>query len=51
MLLIIVFVALIVVAFGGGIGYRGGSYRNHGMGLGGFLLIVLAVLILTGAFH
>lgn len=51
MLLLIVLIALIVMAFGGGVGYRGGSYRNHGIGLGGVLLIVLVVLLVTGALH
>jgi hypothetical protein len=38
-----------VLAVGGGAGYRGGVYRGPGIGLGGILLIILLILLLTGA--
>lgn len=49
MLLTIVLIVMVVMAFGGGIGYRGGNYRNHGIGLGTILLVVLLVLLFTGS--
>jgi hypothetical protein len=52
MLLLIVLVVLAVLFLGGGFAGRGhptyGSYSNGGIGLGGLLLIVLVVLLLTG---
>ncbi len=49
MLILILLIVLIVFAVGGGRGYNGGTYRRHGFGLGGILLIVLLVLFLSGA--
>lgn len=42
-LLIVLLVAVLLGAFG----YGGGSYRTPGIGLGGVLLIVLLILLLT----
>ena len=47
-LLTIVLIILIILAFGGG-GFIGdGAYRGPGFGLGGILIIVLAILLITG---
>jgi hypothetical protein len=52
MLLPIVLVVLAVLFLGGGFAGRGhptyGPYSNGGIGLGGLLVIVLVVLLLTG---
>lgn len=47
MLLLILLIVLIVLAFGGGLGYA--DYRTPGIGLGALLVIVLLVMLLTGA--
>jgi hypothetical protein len=40
---------ILILLFGlGGNFYNGGAYRGPGFGLGGLLLIVLVVLLLTG---
>lgn len=44
----ILLIVLILVALGGGFGYGGGTYRNHGIGLGSVLLVVLLVTLLGG---
>ena len=49
MLLLLLLILLIVLAFGGGVGYRGGAYRSPGIGIGGVLLIILLILLLTGS--
>ncbi len=43
----IVLVVLLVLVVLGAFGYRGGSYRTPGIGLGGILLIILLILLLT----
>lgn len=48
MLLTILLVLLILAVVGGGGFYNGGAYRNQGFGLGGVLLAILIVLLLTG---
>lgn len=52
MLLIILLVILAIAFLGGGFGVRGhqqyGSFSGPGIGLGGILIIVLAVLVLSG---
>lgn len=45
----ILLIVLIVLALFGGLGYGEGAYRGPGIGLAGILLIVLLVLLLTGA--
>ncbi|GEP09652.1 hypothetical protein MGN01_14970 [Methylobacterium gnaphalii] len=44
----IILIILILLLFGGGNFLGGGAYRGPGFGLGGILLIVLIVLLLTG---
>jgi hypothetical protein len=47
-LVTLLLVILILIAFGGG-GFLGnGAYRGPGFGLGGVLVIVLIVLLVTG---
>lgn len=47
-LVTILLVILIIIAFGGG-GFLGdGAYRGPGFGLGGVLLIILVVCLVTG---
>ena len=43
----ILLVVLLVVVLVGAFGYGGGSYRSPGIGLGGVLLIILLILLLT----
>jgi hypothetical protein len=54
-LLVIILIILAVVFLGGGLGTRGhstyGSYSSPGIGLGGILLIILVILLLTGSLH
>lgn len=45
----IILIVLIVAVLLGGFGFRGGMYRTPGIGLGGLLLIVLIILLVTGA--
>jgi hypothetical protein len=46
---LIVIIIILVVVFGvGGNFYGGGTYRGYGFGLGGLLLLILVVLLLTG---
>lgn len=47
-MLTILLIVLIVLALSGGFGYGGGRYRSGGIGVGGILLIILLVLLLTG---
>lgn len=47
-MLTVLLLVLLFAALAGGVGYRGGAYRNQGFGLGGVLLLVLLVLLLTG---
>ena len=51
-MLTVVLIILVILMFGGGFSTRGhprfGSYSTSGIGLGGVLLIVLIVLLLTG---
>lgn len=47
-LLTLVLIVLIVAVLAGGFGYGGGVYRGPGIGLGGILLIILLVLLLSG---
>jgi hypothetical protein len=49
--LLILLIVLIVLVLAGGFGYNGGAYRNGGIGLGGVLLIILVILLLTGALN
>ncbi len=44
----ILLILLILVAFGGGGFLGGGAYRGPGFGLGGILLIILIILLVTG---
>ena len=46
-LVTIILILLILGAFGGGF-YGGPTYRNGGFGLGGILIVVLIVLLVTG---
>lgn len=50
-MLLVVLIVAAVLLLGGGFGYRGhptyGTYSNGGIGLGGILVIVLVVLLLT----
>jgi hypothetical protein len=50
--LLIILIILVILFLGGGFSTRGhrtyGSYSTPGIGLGGLLLIVLVVLLLTG---
>lgn len=47
-LVTILLVILIILAFGGG-GFLGdGAYRGPGFGLGGVLLVLLVVCLITG---
>ena len=48
MSLLLILIILILLFGGGGMFLGGGAYRNQGFGLGGILLIVLSVLLLTG---
>ena len=54
-MLVIVLIILAVLFLGGGFGTRGhstyGSYSTPGIGLGGILLIILVILLLTGSLH
>jgi hypothetical protein len=54
-LLLIILIVLALLFLGGGFGMRGhssyGSYSTPGIGLGGILLIILVVLLLTGSLH
>src|ERR1700712_931907 len=47
-LVTILLIILIILAFGGGGFLGGGAYRGPGFGLGGILLLVLIVLLVTG---
>lgn len=47
-MILIVLIILILMFAGGGWAYNDGQYGPHGMGLGGILLIILIVLLLTG---
>jgi hypothetical protein len=47
-MLLLLLILLLVLVLGGGLGYRGGLYRGPGLGLGGILLIILIVLLVTG---
>ncbi len=51
MTLILILVILILLFGGGGMFYGGGRYRTGGLGIGGVLLGVLIVLLLTGNFR
>lgn len=44
---ILLLVLLVVVLVGAFSGLGGGSYRTPGIGLGGILLIILIILLLT----
>lgn len=44
----ILLIILILLVLGGGFSYGNGAYRNHGMGLGGLLLVILVVMALGG---
>lgn len=44
---ILLLVLLVVVLVGAFSGLGGGSYRTPGIGLGGILLIILIILVLT----
>ena len=46
-LLELILIVLLVVVLLGAFGYGGGSYRTPGIGLGGVLLIILLILLLT----
>lgn len=48
-MLLILLIILIVVLVGGGMGWNNGAYRTPGLSLAGLLIIVLLVLLLTGA--
>ena len=54
-MLVIVLIILAVVFLGGGFGMRGhstyGSYSTPGIGMGGILLVILVILLLTGSLH
>lgn len=41
-------IILIIAALGGGTFLNGGAYRGPGFGLGGVLLVVLIVVLVTG---
>ncbi len=43
----IILIVLLVVVLLGAFGYGGGAYRTPGIGLGGILLIILLILLLT----
>ena len=47
-MLTILLVLLIVMAFGGGSMLQGSPYGYGGWGIGGILLVVLIVMLLTG---
>ncbi|MFP5320206.1 MAG: DUF3309 domain-containing protein [Acidimicrobiia bacterium] len=46
-LLEIILIVLLIAVLLGGFGYGGGAYRTPGIGLGGILLIILLILLLT----
>ena len=46
-LLEILLIVLLVVVVVGALGFGDGGYRTPGLGLGGILLIVLLILLLT----
>ncbi len=46
-LLEIVLIVLLVLVLLGAFGYGGGAYRTPGIGLGGILLIIVLILLLT----
>lgn len=52
-MLLLILIILAVVFLGGGLGTRGhstyGSYSTPGIGLGGILLIILIILLLSGS--
>lgn len=52
-MLLIILIILAVLFLGGGLGTRGhstyGSYSTPGIGLGGILLIILIILLLSGS--
>ena len=54
-MLLIILIVLALLFLGGGFGMRGhssyGSYSTPGIGLGGILLIILVVLLVTGSLH
>ena len=54
-MLLLLLIILAVLMLGGGIFTRGhaqyGSYSGPGVGLGGILLLVLIVLLVTGNLH
>lgn len=50
-MILILLVLLILFGFGGGIFYNDGAYRGPGIGLGGFVLIILLVWLLFGPAH
>jgi len=50
LLLLLVLVLIFGVPFGGSY-YNGGVYRSYGFGLGGLLVVVLLILLLTGNLH
>ena len=49
MLMTVLIVLIVLALLGGGVGYRSNPrYGYGGFGLGGILLIVLVILLLTG---
>lgn len=54
-MLLIILIVLAILFLGGGYGFRGhstyGSYSTPGIGLGGILLIIVIILLLTGSLH
>jgi hypothetical protein len=52
-MLLIILIIVLVLSFGGGFYNQGGAYpyRGPGWGLGGLIILVLLVLLLTGNLH
>jgi len=51
MTLLIIIVVLILIFGVGGTTYGNGQYRSAGFGLGGVLVVLLILLLLTGNLH
>ena len=50
MALILIVVLVLALVYGGN-QYNGGVYRNAGYGLGGVLVLLLVLLVVTGQLH
>jgi hypothetical protein len=53
--LFLILIVLVVLFLGGGFATRGhptyGSYSGGGIGLGGLLLLIVVILLVTGSVH